>query len=306
MAQLLMIDDDPGTLQGLGGILRLAGHDVATASSGLEGIDLLEQQQMDLVLSDLRLPDMSGLEILRYLRLHDRHTTVPFVMVTGFGSTKDVVTAMRLGAADFLEKPVWEDGLLRTVETALARPPCRCKTAPCDDNAPTVQQAHAAARWARVVVPVLDASEDPRTIKAWSRLLYVSPGALRNWCRTAGITPRRSLVFARLLRAVFLSDGGRHKPENLLDVVDRRTLVSLLTFAGLSLERAFPDRLDVFLREQVLVRDPDALLEITRALTAHGQSPRTRLVSGDAERERARLERTSSDEIDNRGLPMRR
>ncbi len=264
MAQVLMIDDDPGTLQGLGCILRTAGYRVFTASSGLEGIGVLEQQSVDLVLSDLRLPDMSGLEILRYLR--GRHTDVPFVMISGCGSTRDVVTAMQLGAADFIEKPVWEDGLLRAVETALGRPSWPCPSDDPWDTPMTGQEAHAAARWARVVVPVLDAPEDPRTVLVWSRLVCVSPGALKNWCRTAGIAPRRSLLFGRLLRAVFLSQGGRHKPENLLDVVDRRTLVSLLTSAGLDVDDALPDSIETFLDRQVLVRDPDTLRELTRAL----------------------------------------
>ena len=215
-----MIDDDPGTLQGLGGILRLAGHDVATASSGIRGD------------RSPRTPADGSRALGSPAAGHVRPGDSPVppsprpahhrALRHGHGVRQHARRGDRDAArrGGILEKPVWEDGLLRTVETALARPPCRCKSVPCDDNAPTVQQAHAAARWARVVVPVLDAPEDPRTIKAWSRLLYVSPGALRNWCRTAGITPRRSLVFARLLRAVFLSDGGRHKPENLLDVVD--------------------------------------------------------------------------------------
>ena len=87
----------------------------------------------------------------------------------------------------------------------------------------------------------------------------MSPGALRNWCRTAGVSARRSLVFARLLRAAFLSQGGRHRPEDLLDVVDRRTFVGLLRFAGLDPERPFPESPEAFLQQQTLVpRSPIA------------------------------------------------
>jgi CheY-like chemotaxis protein len=269
MAQLLLIDDDPGTLFGYGTILRSAGHDVVTASSGSQGLEVLDCRTVDLVLSDLRLPDMSGLDILRHIR--DRRDPVALVVVSGYGCTRDVVAAMQLGAADFIEKPVFEDGLLRTVDTVLGLKHDERDADPWRDEETREgreQAAHAAARLARVLVPIIDSSTDPRTIQEWSHLVFVSPGALRNWCRMAGISPRRSLVFGRLLRAVCLSQGGRHKPENLLDVVDRRTLVGLLKFAGLEPLPAFPSDVDSFLKRQMLVRDSDTLFEIRKAIEA--------------------------------------
>jgi CheY-like chemotaxis protein len=269
MAQLLLIDDDPGTLEGFALILRAAGYAVLSAPCGTQGLSFLLDESVDLVLTDLRLPDMSGLEILRHARA--QHRPVPCVIITGFGSARDAVTAMRLGAVDFLEKPVFEDSLLRAVRSSLSdaapEPP---EAEPIDDGMDD-HEAHAAARWARVLVPILDSPKDPRTISGWSRLAFVSPGALRNWCRMAGISPRRSLVFARLLRAVLLAHGGRHKPENLLDVVDRRTLVGLLRLAGLNPQHDFPQDVDAFLQRQALIRDPDALFEIRRALAARRQ-----------------------------------
>lgn len=133
-------------------------------------------------------------------------------------------------------------------------------------DTPKIEEVHAAARWARALAPVITSAKDPRTVSGWSRLVFVSPGALRNWCRTAGVSARRSLVFARLLRVAFLSQGGRHRPEDLLDVVDRRTFLGLLTFAGLDPERPFPKSPEEFLQLQMLVRDPDRLFEIRRAL----------------------------------------
>ena len=127
-------------------------------------------------------------------------------------------------------------------------------------------EPHAAARWARAVVPIIDSPTDPRTIEKWSKLINASAGAIRNWCFTAGIGPRRSLVFGRLLRAVVRSEGGRHRPENLLDVVDRRTLTSLMRFAGLGAQQ-FPRTVDEFLDNQILVRDTDALLQVKGALS---------------------------------------
>lgn len=137
----------------------------------------------------------------------------------------------------------------------------------CDDASQSSDpRAHAAARWAHAIVPIVDCPIDPRTIEGWSRWIAASPGAIRNWCFTAGLAPRRSLVFARLLRAVILSEGGRRKPENLLDVVDRRTLRGLLSLAGLTAGGRLPSSVEEFLEHQVLVQDRDALREIRRAL----------------------------------------
>lgn len=127
-------------------------------------------------------------------------------------------------------------------------------------------EPHAAVRWARAVIAVTDCPSDPKTIAGWGRWIAASSGAIRNWCFTAGIGPRRSLVFARMLRAVIFSEGGTRKPENLLDTVDRRTLVGLLRLAGLPTNGRLPPDVDEFLEQQVLVRDPDALDEVRRAL----------------------------------------
>lgn len=140
------------------------------------------------------------------------------------------------------------------------------------DEPREIGEAHAAARWARALAPVITSTKDPRTVSGWSRLAFVSPGALRNWCRTAGVSARRSLVFGRLLRAAFLSQGGRHRPEDLLDVVDRRTYLGLLKFAGLDPEQPFPASPEEFLQQQMLVRDADRLTEIRRALAECQQS----------------------------------
>lgn len=134
-------------------------------------------------------------------------------------------------------------------------------------DTPELEVAHASARWARALAPVITSAKDPRTVSGWSRLVFVSPGALRNWCRTAGVSARRSLVFGRLLRAAFLSQEGRHRPEDLLDVVDRRTFLGLLKFAGLDPEQPFPKSPEEFLQQQMIVRDADRLQEIRRALS---------------------------------------
>jgi CheY-like chemotaxis protein len=260
MSQVLIVDDDPGTLAGFRGLLSAAGYEVLTAPCGVDAVACLAHQNVDLILADLKLPDFSGLDLLRQVR---RSSSVPIVIVTGFGSSHDAVEAMRLGAHDFVEKPLFEDQLLQVVRTALAAEECTGALHPVTHQP---LEAHAVARWALALVPIIDAPKDPRTLAGWARWVAASPGALRNWCRTAGIPPRRSLVFARLLRAVFLGQGGRHKPENLIDVVDRRTLTAILRLGGMRPGDDFAPTVDEFLQRQTLVRDTDALREIKRAI----------------------------------------
>lgn len=270
MAHVLLIDDDSNTLVMFRTILQSAGHMVLTASCGAEGIQLLRESLIDVVLSDLRLPDVSGLDILRTVRR--QRESIGFVMVTGFANTRDAVTAMRLGAVDFVEKPVFRDELLQVVEEALAIASLE-QANRSGGSSGTIgdSEAHAAARWACAVVSLMDSPKDCRKISEWGRWIAVSRGALRNWCRTAGIGSRRSLVFGRMLRAVSLGKEGRHQPANVLNVVDRRTLKGLLVFAGFSGEIDFPIDEDDFLRRQTLVQDPDALREIKRALSVRHQ-----------------------------------
>jgi hypothetical protein len=130
--------------------------------------------------------------------------------------------------------------------------------------------AHAASRLARVIVAVVEAESDPRTLFGWSRITYTAPGTLRNWCRTAGVSARRCLVFARLLRVIVASETGTHRPENLLDVADRRTITCLARYAGFRTFDDVPRGLQQYLDRQRLIRD-DRILEETRAgLTARG------------------------------------
>jgi hypothetical protein len=125
-------------------------------------------------------------------------------------------------------------------------------------------EPHAAARWARAVVRVIDAPSDPKTIAAWGRVAAAAPGTLKNWCRTADVGPRRSLAFARVLRAIVWRQKCGRRPEDLLDVVDHRTLAGLLKL-GVALDTApatLPDTVEEFLRRQQWIVDPIALHEV--------------------------------------------
>jgi len=118
-ARILFIDDDQTGREVALFNLRKAGHQVATASSGEEGLERFSSTSFDLVVTDLKMPGMSGLEVLR--RIRDRAPEVPVLVITAFGNVDTAVEAMKEGAYDFIGKPFHRDQLLLAVEKALER-----------------------------------------------------------------------------------------------------------------------------------------------------------------------------------------
>ena len=96
---------------------------------------------------------------------------------------------------------------------------------------------HASSRWADAVVRIISSQSDPKTISEWGHLINVSGGALRNWCRTAGLEPKKSLDFGRVLRAVMRHKASSVLPQDLLDVSDLRTLSRLLTLGDMRAQK---------------------------------------------------------------------
>ena len=119
MARILLIDDDGGVRETTGRMLRNAGHLVEAASSGEQGFELARTGAFDLILSDMRMPGMSGLDLLRSLR--EAHVDAAFIIMTGFGTLDTAVEAMRLGAVDFVQKPFFRDELLMRIRSATER-----------------------------------------------------------------------------------------------------------------------------------------------------------------------------------------
>jgi DNA-binding response OmpR family regulator len=261
MTQVLVVDDDLGTLETYGAILRLSGFQVETADSGAKGLSLALKGRFDLILADLRVPELSGVDLLRQLR--EAHVPSPLVIMTAFGSTESAVQAMKLGATDYVEKPLDAGALLRTVERAL---PESRRLKQSFTPRPEHILSHAAARWAtRLIVPVLDSPTDLTTISAWARHIAMSPGALKNWCRTANVSPKRSLTLARLLRILAMTSRTNRRAEDLLNVVDRRTIAKILRLGGID-DGNVTVSVDAFLDHQRLIIDRMALEELTLAL----------------------------------------
>ena len=112
--RVLFVDDEPAILKSLGDYFEKLGHEVYRADTGKGGIAMFERVKPDVTVLDLKLPDVSGLEVLENLRRH--HATV--LMLTGYGEIETAVEAMRLGAENFLTKPVDMGHLAATVEKA--------------------------------------------------------------------------------------------------------------------------------------------------------------------------------------------
>lgn len=114
---ILAIDDDVTSLKVLAGHLKHFGFTVVTASGGAAALELIGQGEFDLLISDLWMPDMDGITLLKEVRRRD--VTTPFIVVTACGSIESAVSAMRQGACDYLEKPFHPDTLQLTVQRAL-------------------------------------------------------------------------------------------------------------------------------------------------------------------------------------------
>ena len=119
MSRILLIDDDPDVRASIERMLRGGGYAVQSAGSGEEGFALARHGAYDVILSDMRMPGLSGLDILRKLR--DVRVDTAFIIMTGFGTVDTAVEAMKLGAVDFVQKPFFRDELLMRVRSASER-----------------------------------------------------------------------------------------------------------------------------------------------------------------------------------------
>jgi DNA-binding NtrC family response regulator len=117
LAHLLIVDDDANTLASLARAFRLAGHEATVCDNAARALELVKSQPFDMMLSDVVMPGKDGLSLLEDLR--NLGVALPVVMVSGQANIEMAVRATRLGAADFLEKPLSTDKLLLTVDNVL-------------------------------------------------------------------------------------------------------------------------------------------------------------------------------------------
>ena len=118
-ARILIIDDEEIVRDSCIQILAKSNYEIATAENGMEGLDLLKEFQPDLALVDLKMPGISGFEVLD--RIHAYDPTIVAIVITGFATVDSAVEAMKKGTYDFLPKPFTPDELRMLVRRGLER-----------------------------------------------------------------------------------------------------------------------------------------------------------------------------------------
>jgi DNA-binding NtrC family response regulator len=115
--RVLVIDDERIVLDSITKILKDENFEVDVTLSGRQGLEWAVAKDYDIVLTDLRMPDIGGMRVLRDVKR--AKPALPVVMITGFGNVKSAVQAMKLGAAEYLEKPFAPDELVKVIQKAL-------------------------------------------------------------------------------------------------------------------------------------------------------------------------------------------
>jgi two-component system, NtrC family, response regulator AtoC len=118
-SRVLVVDDDPASRDLLRRVLATEGHQVSTAADGREALAELSRQPTDLVVSDIRMPDLDGVQLLE--RMREAAPGLPVILVTAFGDVEGAVEAIRRGAFDYLAKPYDVDAIRLVVRRALAQ-----------------------------------------------------------------------------------------------------------------------------------------------------------------------------------------
>ncbi|MFA6402342.1 MAG: sigma-54 dependent transcriptional regulator [Salinivirgaceae bacterium] len=116
MAKILVVDDEKSIRNALKEILEYEKHEVVLTSNGMEGMELLTKQSFDVLLLDIKMPEMDGLEVLE--KISPEYPDLQVVMISGHGTVDTAVKAVKMGAYDFIEKPLDLNRLLLTIRNA--------------------------------------------------------------------------------------------------------------------------------------------------------------------------------------------
>jgi CheY-like chemotaxis protein len=265
MAHVLVIASDERTIEAYAPAVHSEGYHVVSTTCASLGIALGASEHFDAIVVDTNVRDGSAADFVRQLRALGIHS--PVVVMTPPDCLHSAAQAIRCGASDLVRSPVVQGELIAALHLACSTPDAVHARQIC-----TATESHAVQRWARIVVLGAQCVSDPKTLHEWARDIGVSYGALRNWCRTANLSSRNSLGFTRLLRATILHERTGRRFEDLLDVVDLRTLRKLLCRAAIVSEASRTGNIvaaiDEFLGRQSFITDRDALSHV-RALLLH-------------------------------------
>jgi len=119
MAEILIVDDEQDILETLPDVLKKWGHRTYVAKNGIEGLKIFQERNLDFVVTDVKMPEMDGMELLQKVQELDKNVMVIFL--TGYPSLDSAISAMRAGAYDYLVKPVNLDEMKLRIERGLER-----------------------------------------------------------------------------------------------------------------------------------------------------------------------------------------
>lgn len=216
MGSVLVVDDDAGVRDTLVAGLVLHGLQASAVSNGLEALSALVTFPSDAYVVDLRLPDMTGLALVRAMRL--KGVTHPIVILTGFGTCETALEAGRLGVVAFVEKPACIDTIVPLISGLI------------ESSRDLSAVDPAVAKWCGLVLSGLLAERDVRTLEGWAELVAHSRPSLVRRCAAVGVAPKACLDLVRVLRAVRLANALAEQPGSFLDS-DPRTCQRLLSQA---------------------------------------------------------------------------
>jgi CheY-like chemotaxis protein len=266
--RVLLLEDDPPTSDAIVDLLHSTSLEVVPVLDARHALAAASRCRFDLLLVDLGLPDLPGLEVVRRLRAQDILT--PFIVISGFASPPHVVEARMLGALTFFEKPLPVNKLIEAINSVLwspfrpngrAQPVSRALASTggspaglsgacdCDPHSPV-------GRWGLFVLKAMHSDRDLKTLDQWAQFVGVSRSMLCESCRLVHVSPHDARDFARVLRALWRS-GGKWQPEVDLDVADARTLRRLEWRAGLTAGKNIASLTieEFFERQRMISRD---------------------------------------------------
>lgn len=116
MAKILVIDDEPEMLQGLVTLLELKEHTTLRANNGAEGLTIIKNEQPDLIITDLKMPHMDGLELLQAIRAEQKLAQIPVILLSAFVTEEEIRNSHQLEIQEVLSKPIRVEDFYKVVD----------------------------------------------------------------------------------------------------------------------------------------------------------------------------------------------
>jgi two-component system alkaline phosphatase synthesis response regulator PhoP len=119
LKKILIVEDDPSFSRAINHIIQMEGYDVITASNGIAGLRMAKEEKPDLLILDVMLPGVDGFEICHQLRQNPQTANLPIIMLSAKGQEVDKTTGLKVGASEYLTKPVDRALLLEKITSLL-------------------------------------------------------------------------------------------------------------------------------------------------------------------------------------------